>query len=459
MGRLFWKFFIFFFLAQLTTVIGLSFAIWLHNRHEVLQDNGVEMSPPARSLLAAASSTLQFGGVEGLKHLLQDWQRQPMPKVLAVRENGQELMLRPYTKASLDMANKLAQDAKFQAFAKNIKLSNGQSYLLFVQDNGRRDEFGHHHGQLPEHMLKNGISSPRPPPRFPLMPLFGGSLVSLIFAAILAAYFSKPISSLRAAFKQASNGKLDVRVAHAMGKRRDELSDLGHDFDAMASRLESLLQAQTRLLHHVSHEMRSPLARMQMALGLMKQDPTSDFLDRIELEANRIDGLVGELLELSKLESGVIQIKKEQLELSPLLNSIIVDAQFEAKSKRINLHLMVDQDYVLEGQPDLLYRAIENVVRNAIKYGPESSEISIATTHSALEKNLCITVTDQGIGVKETELEDIFKPFIRGISGSQTIGNGLGLAITKQVIEAHGGSVAAKNLKPTGFSIQIMLPY
>jgi two-component system OmpR family sensor kinase len=458
MGRLFWKFFIFFFLAQLTTVIGLSIAIWLHNRHEFLQDAGVEMSPPAHALLAAASSTLKFGGIDGLKDLLKDWQQQPMPQVLAVRENGQELMLRSYTKASFDMANKLAHDAKLQLYAKSIKLSNGQSFLLFVQDNGHRAEFGHSHG-LTEHTQKNGRSSIRPLPRFPLLPLFGGSLVSLIFAAILAAYFSKPIGSLRAAFKLASNGKLDVRVAHAMGKRRDELSDLGHDFDAMASRLQSLLQAQTRLLHHVSHEMRSPLARMQMALGLMKQDPSADFLDRIELEANRIDGLVGELLELSKLESGIIQIKKEQLELGSLLNHIIVDAQFEAKSKRINLHLAVDKDYVLQGQSDLLYRAIENVVRNAIKYGPEASEISISTTHSDLEGNLSITVTDQGIGVKDTELEDIFKPFIRGISGSQTIGNGLGLAISKQVIEAHGGSISAKNLKPEGFSIEIVLPF
>lgn len=417
------------------------------------------MSPPARSLLAAASSTLQFGGVEGLKHLLQEWQHQRVPQVLAIRESGQELMQRPYTKASFEMANKLAHDEKFQSFAKNIILSDGQSFLLFVQDNGLRDEFDHSHGQPPDHMQQNHMSSPRPPPGFPLVPLFGGSLVSLIFAALLAAYFSKPITSLRAAFKQASNGKLDVRVAHAMGKRRDELSDLGHDFDAMASRLESLLQAQTRLLHHVSHEMRSPLARMQMALGLMKQDPSSDFLDRIELEANRIDGLVGELLELSKLESGVIQIKKEPLELSTLLNSIIVDAQFEAKSKQINLHLAIDKDYVLDGQPDLLYRAIENVVRNAIKYGPEASEINISTTHSDIDKNLYITVTDQGLGVKETELEDIFKPFIRGISGSQTIGNGLGLAITKQIIEAHGGSVSAKNLNSKGFSVEIVLPY
>ncbi|OIQ85210.1 sensor protein CpxA [mine drainage metagenome] len=296
--------------------------------------------------------------------------------------------------------------------------------------------------------------------RFPLIPILGGSLVSFIFAALLAWYFSKPINSLRAAFDQASKGKLDVRVAHKMGGRRDELSDLGHDFDAMAARLGSLLQGQTKLLHHVSHELRSPLARIQMALGLVRQNPIKIevFLERIELEANRMDKLVGELLELSRLESGVVKIKKENLELNQLLTNIVEDAQFEAMAKQITLHLTLDENYTLKGQPDLLYRAIENVVRNAIKYGPNDSEITIVCNHQADNKYLHIRVTDQGTGVSEDELEDIFKPFVRGISGSQTTGHGVGLAITKQVVDVHGGWVFAKNLSPSGFCVEMVLP-
>jgi len=245
-----------------------------------------------------------------------------------------------------------------------------------------------------------------------------------------------------------------------MGGRRDELTDLGHDFDAMASRLGSLLQGQTKLLHHVSHELRSPLTRIQMALGLVRQNPVKidTFLDRIELEANRMDRLVGELLELSRLESGVVQIKKETLDLSQLLNSIVEDAQFEATAKQIKLHLTLDENCTLQGQPDLLYRAIENVVRNAIKYGPDDGEVSISCTHQTHDPYLHIRVTDQGAGVSASELEDIFKPFVRGISGSQTSGHGVGLAITKQVVEAHGGSVSAQNLSPYGFYVEMTLP-
>lgn len=443
--------------AQLTAVIGVSVAIWLQHRHEAQQSTGVETSPSARSLVEAAASTLQFGGVDGLKNLLRNWQKRPVLQLLAIDSNGKELLNRSYKKTSFDVATALAEDDMHQRHAKQIKLSNGQSFLLFVPDDSRNYSLAPRPAEI---KLYKGASR-KASGRFPLMPVLGGIVVSLIFAALLAWYFSKPINILRTAFEQASHGKLDVRVANAMGGRRDELSDLGHDFDAMASRLESLLQSQTKLLHHISHELRSPLARIQMALGLVRQSPQkiAEFLDRITLEANRMDGLVGELLTLSRLESGAVQIKKETLALNQLMHSIIEDAQFEAASKNMKLCMPLDEDYTLHGQPDLLYRAIENVVRNAIKYGPSDSEIHIACSKSTEDQQLHITVTDQGLGVDALELEDIFKPFVRGSSGSQTVGHGVGLAITKQVIEAHGGHVLAKNIIPQGFSVEIRLPY
>ncbi|WP_235189750.1 HAMP domain-containing sensor histidine kinase [Methylotenera sp. L2L1] len=443
--------------AQLTAVIGVSVAIWLQHRHEDLQNTGVETSPSARSLVEAAASTLQFGGIDGLKNLLQNWQKRPVLQLLAIDNNGKELLNRSYKKTSFDVAMALAEDDMHQRHAKQIKLSNGQSFLLFVPDDSRSYSLAPRPAEI---KLYKGASR-KASGRFPLMPVLGGIVVSLIFAALLAWYFSKPINILRTAFEQASHGKLDVRVANAMGGRRDELSDLGHDFDAMASRLESLLQSQTKLLHHISHELRSPLARIQMALGLVRQSPQkiAEFLDRITLEANRMDGLVGELLTLSRLESGAVQIKKETLALNQLMHSIIEDAQFEAASKNMKLCMSLDNDYTLHGQPDLLYRAIENVVRNAIKYGPNDSEINIACSKSIENQQIYIAVTDQGDGVDTLELEDIFKPFIRGNSGSQTVGHGVGLAITKQVIEAHGGHALAKNTIPQGFCVEISLPY
>lgn len=453
MSRLFWKFFLFLLVAQLTAVIGVSVAIWLQHRHETMQNMGVETSPSARSLVDAAASTLEFGGVEALQNLLQNWQKRPVPKLLAIDANGIDLLQRNYSKTSYDTALSLTQDDS--RHVKQIKLGNGHSYLLFVPDEGHQSRKVKNSSEI--RLYKGGA---RKPGRFPLMPLMGGVVVSFIFAALLAWYFSKPINTLRSAFEQAAEGKLNVRVAHAMGGRRDELSDLGQDFDAMASRLESLLQSQAKLLHHTSHELRSPLARIQMAIGLVKQSPqkVSDFIDRITLEANRMDGLVGELLTLSRLESGAVQIKKETIELNQLMHSIIEDAQFEATSKNIKLCISIDKDYRLQGQPDLLYRAFENVIRNAIKYGPDHSEIWIACHMNIPEQTMIITVTDQGKGVEALELEDIFKPFVRGASGSQTVGHGVGLAITKQVIEAHNGQVIAKNILPEGFCVEISLP-
>lgn len=477
MNRLFWKFFMFLLVAQLTAVTGVSVAIWLQHRHEAVQSTGVEISPPARSLVEAAASTLQFGGVEALKHLLQNWQQRPMPPVLAIDNQGKELLQRSYSKASFDTATALARDEQRQRHVKLIALNNGQSFLLFVPDSGRnlapslahtpseRDKGqphvnGNAHTPPPDSAAQYRGAPHKPHARFPTMPLLGGVVVSFLFAALLAWYFSKPINILRNAFEQASHGKLDTRIANAMGGRRDELSDLGHDFDAMAARLESLLQSQTKLLHHVSHELRSPLARMQMALGLVKQTPhkTTEFIDRITLEANRMDGLIGELLTLSRLESGTVQIKKETLALNQLLYSIVEDAQFEAASKDIKLDMALTHEYSLQGQADLLYRAIENVVRNAIKYGPDHSTITMNCYQDKTDGHLHITVTDQGAGVDALELEDIFKPFVRGVSGSQTVGHGVGLAITKQVIEAHGGNVRADNLSPNGFKVEITLP-
>lgn len=458
MSRLFWKFFLFLFLAQLTTVIGVSIAIWTEHRHEALLSNGLETSPPAQSNIEAAASTLQYGGIVSLKALLQDWRTRRIPQVFVVDEHGQELMQRSYSKASFDSARKLANSTKPEPYTRYIKLSDGHTFLLFVPDkiNNPMNE------APPEDGVHDSNSHPGhgPPPGFPLIPLLGGSIVCFIFASLLAWYFSKPINNLRSAFQQASSGKLDVRVAYMMSGRRDELSDLGRDFDAMATRLGSLIQSQTKLLHHVSHELRSPLARMQMALGLVRQNPDKvhEFIDRVELETNRIDNLVGELLELSRLDSGVTQVQKKKFDLNQLIYSITEDAQFEATEKNIKLHLKLEQSCEYEGQPDLIYRAIENVVRNAIKFGPDGGEVNITCTYQNTDKCLHIVVCDNGTGLDELELEDIFKPFVRGLSGSQTEGHGVGLAITKQVLEAHGGKVFARNLKPKGFCVEMVLP-
>jgi two-component system OmpR family sensor kinase len=462
MGKLYQKFFLFFFLAQLTTTLGVGITIWWqHSQRNAMVNsaNTVEQGPPARSQVETAAYVLRYGGPKAVADLFNDWgteHHMPPRLVYVVNQKGVDVFNRPVAKSLIENAYQVVAKQPDDKSVSLVTLANKQSYLIFVPSHqspfDAPPDFHHdREGPPPDN---------HPQHLFPYIPLLAGVLVSLLFAAVLAWYFSKPIKTLRAAFDEAANGRLDVRIGDAMSDRSDELSDLGRDFDLMATRIGSLLKGQTTLLHHVSHELRSPLARIQMALGLASQNPEkiSTTLARVELEATRMDKMLGELLELSRLESGVVQIQKEPVIVKPLLDSIVLDAQLEADLRNIKLKLICEQEATINGQADLLYTAIENLVRNAIKYGPESSEVTISCRQCPESKQVLLSVTDQGQGVSESELQDIFKPFVRGTDTTQTIGHGVGLAITKQVVEAHGGNILARNLSPVGFSVDVTLP-
>lgn len=461
MGRLFWKFFLFFFIAQLTTALAVGIFIQFKANDRANQAR-VDLSPISQSLVEAAQSTLQFGGLTGLKQLLQRWEAQELKhRVFVVDSHHQDLLNRAVAPALIEKAAQSADKRVHESVA-NVEI-NGEAYLIFVASTIGRANRIERHLSLDEKKLL----PPRPPrfnplirtiATFPVKALVIAAIASALFAAILAWYFSKPISRLRIAFKRAAEGDLQFSVASQMNARNDELSDLGLHFDEMTKRLSALMQGQSRLLHHVSHELRSPLARMQMALGLASQTPekAESALNRIALEAERMDKLIGELLELSRFESGMVALNKERFSFNALLDSIVEDANFEAADKNIQILCEIEASITVEGQLDLLNRAVENVVRNAIKYAPNDSVITIKTLIS--DQQLQLSITDQGAGVLTSELADIFKPFVRGNSGSQVVGHGVGLAITKQVVEAHGGQVVAQNLKPNGFMVTITLP-
>lgn len=475
MGRLYWKFFIFFFLAQLTAVTAV--AIWVANQNQDKLNSQIETSPPARSLVDAAAATLQYGGVEGLHALITRWSRQPVPQVFAVSEDNHDLLGRQLPVDVISNARTLFERQATEApaagkhghFAPRMALqkvtaNDHHEYLLFVP--AARHVSGAAHPK--PHTGQFGFHGRPGRHIYPVMPLLAGALASFIFAAILAWYFSKPIQQLRNAFASAAGGNLDVRVGKSMGSRRDELADLGNAFDLMATRLGALLQSQTRLLHQVSHELRSPLARLQIAVGLARQQPDKleVSLARIERESERMDDLVGELLALSRLESGMMNIEKEPVNLNELLLTVAEDARFEGETRKIIIDYNQEREHaaeplMLSAQPDLLHRAIDNVVRNAVKYTPEQSHVSIRTVCS--DADVTIVVSDQGDGVLQDELEMIFQPFFRGTNTSHADGHGVGLAIAKQIIEAHGGTIAARNVTArntpaSGLSVSIRLP-
>ena len=299
---------------------------------------------------------------------------------------------------------------------------------------------------------------------FPLIPLVVGVFVSFIFAALLASYFSKPIRLLRQAFERAASGDLQVCVGSTMQGRRDELTDLGNAFDVMVSRISQVLQSQTTLLHQVSHELRSPLSRLQMAIGLLKLQPDKleVSLDRIERESVRMDSLVGELLTLSRLESGVMTLQKEPIDLYEMLLELLTDARFEGKAKHINIQFMLETKLpiLVLGQQDLLYCAIENVLRNAIKYSPQGSVVSAKLSKDVTSNQAFVQIRDHGAGVSDADLMRIFTPFYRAESDSNPAnqGYGLGLAIAKQIVESHGGQIEAKKPSDGGFMLEMRLP-
>ncbi len=390
MGRLFWKFFAVFMLAQVLTVAGVSTAIWLRHRDS---------------------------------------------------SERQELAHGPRPALPPDVATG------------TVPLPDGEP------------------GTAPPPDRRPGSPGPPPPgkgggpmrPVFPIEPLFGGLAAALAFAALLAWYVSKPIRSLRQAFDAAAKGQLDARVGERMGRRRDELADLGRAFDRTAARLKSLVDGQRRLLHDVSHELRSPLARLQAAVGLARQQPENleASMDRIEREAARMDKLVDELLTLSRIETGMSAQKDDAIELAELVNEVVEDAVFEQNAGTAPIafesEVVLPAGIGIKGNAEMLHRAVENVVRNAARHTRPGGRVLISARYEAARGEIELAIADEGPGVPEAELDSIFVPFFRGASASGTSGHGLGLAIARRVIEAHGGSISAANRPVGGLVVTIRL--
>jgi two-component system, OmpR family, sensor histidine kinase CpxA len=309
-----------------------------------------------------------------------------------------------------------------------------------------------------------------------LMILFGSQVRSfvlclatvLLTAGIvcywLARYLAAPVVRLRAATHKLAAGDLRARVG-VVGYRKDELVELGKDFDQMAEQIESAVTAQKRLLVDISHELRTPLARLTVAVGIMRQQlgaavPTE--LDRIEKEADRINALISQLLVLTRIESGAQDFEEREVDLYSLVREIASDADFEAKNSNRSVSLVRYEPCSTIGVPALLRSAIENVVRNAIRHTAEGTQVELSLhyqTDGVLPKAV-IRVRDHGPGVPESALREIFQPFYR-VSDARdraTGGMGLGLSITERVVGHHGGTVRASNIPGDGLLVEIRLP-
>lgn len=290
-------------------------------------------------------------------------------------------------------------------------------------------------------------------------------LTAAVFCFWLARHITRPIEKIRFAAREIANEHLDARVDKSVINRSDELAELGRDFDRMAERIDALVSAQRRLLADVSHELRSPLTRLNLALGLARQranSATLEHLDRIELETDRLNKLIGQLLSWAKIESGVDLPKKKVFDLCAIVQEVACDGDYEARSRNGSVKFEPRLECQVEGEPEMIRGAVENVVRNAIRHTAEGTNVEIALEYrNGMTTPLAvIRVRDHGTGVPENELPNLFIPFHRVMNGVRKYpdGTGLGLAIAERAFRFHGGNVTAANAADGGLIVTLELP-
>ena len=308
---------------------------------------------------------------------------------------------------------------------------------------------------------------PRPPFQPFLQTLAIRLLIVLVLGGIfcywLARYVTTPLFKLRTTTNQLAEGDFSARVGTNLAKRRDEVGQLGRDFNTMAERLESMVKAQQRLLGDISHELRSPLARLGVALGLARKRSGSEAtgaLDRIERESDNLNEMISQLLTLTRLESGTDGRKRSPVDLDALVREVSEDADFEARSLNRSVQVVASDKCSINGVEDLLRSAVENVVRNAVRFTPEGTavEVALRKQNGSSDNFAVISVRDRGNGVPAESLEKIFRPFYRTEDARDRQsggGTGLGLAITERAVRMHGGTVQAANAPEGGLAVEM----
>jgi two-component system sensor histidine kinase CpxA len=284
------------------------------------------------------------------------------------------------------------------------------------------------------------------------------SVAGAIFCYFISRYLTRPLNKLGEAAANIAEGRLDTRVDPSLINRRDEIADLARNFDRMAERIEALITGQRRLLGDVSHELRSPLSRLIVALGLVKQGPaeeTAENLERIGVEARRLDTLIGQLLALTRIDSGVDRGSPEPFDLTNLVQEVASDGAFEARARNRAVVITQADACTVKGFEELLRGAVENVVRNAIRHTAEGTAVEISLQAVGSKAHIC--VRDHGPGVPESMLSEIFLPF-RRVAESNSGGAGLGLAIAERAVTVHRGTLYARNAVPCGLLVEMELP-
>ncbi|MFK3818269.1 ATP-binding protein [Pseudomonas sp. NPDC089407] len=412
--RLFWKLFLAFWLANTLTFLVGAGAFMLND----LRGD----TPGLRSLLATELQMLERHGERAGRQLLDVSPQSPDVQVGLYDDQGRLL------------AGRTVHTARFE---QALIDRDGRPLVLRAS-------------------VATGVGmAPRPRN---LGPFLTGALMSAVFALLCSLYLTRPLTWLREAMGQVAQGRFDVRVRPRLGKRRDEIVELAEDCDRMAGQLKALVQAQQNLLHDISHELRSPLTRMHAAIGLMRQQPDRpDMLERVERESRRMDDLIEQLLTLARAQSRQGNSDFASVDVVELLAQIVEDARFEASMKQCQVSLLAQGAFLMHGHEELLYRAFENIIRNAVRYTAPGTAVLVEAAPAPGGQWLQVCVSDHGPGVDPARLQRIFEPFDRG-TDSNGDGFGLGLAIAQRAIALHGGSITALAATTGGLRVRIELP-
>jgi signal transduction histidine kinase len=461
MHSLYWRIFLAFWVALALILVGtvtVAVSATAHRTDRPWVQRG--------QLYAQAARAFESGGPEALQSWLESLPAEPFSRTFVVAPDGLELLGRPLPPSLAGGAAGSSGGAVAGASSTRSRASAGAiapigGALVLVAPSGNT-----------YHVVIGPVrDSPRlfgelELPGVPLSILVIALGVSAAVCFFLARYLALPVDRLRLATRRMAAGDLNVRVLPALRHRQDDLGLLAADLDAMAQRLRQLLEAKQQLLRDVSHELRSPLARLQLALSLARRDDSGAerHLVRIACEADRLEQLIARTLKLVRLERPVHALEQVQLDVGELLRNIASDVAIEADAQGCLVRVEASGLLPVSGDPELLRSAFENIIRNAVRYTPAGALVVIQARRSSAgeaAEGVQITVRDHGPGVPDKELGSIFEPFYRVDTAREhrsAGGEGLGLAIAERAIALHGGSISAQNASDGGLVVLVNLP-
>ncbi len=451
MTSLYWRIFLSFWLALALILVGTVLVVVNGEQQRRFHQPWVHRS----ELYAQVTQAFESGGANGLDVWLRRiHQADPSAPIYVTDHSGKELLGRQIPDYLRESPSQLAAASR-NPLQPTIRSVGGP--LVLVGPDGRN-----YHVMIGP--LRSGphLFGELEMPTVSSATLVIALVVSAAVCFFLARYLVSPVDQLRRATRQIASGDLDVRVSPKLKGRHDELGLLASDLDMMSERVRNLLESKQQLLRDVSHELRSPLARLQLALSLARRQEDSGVerhLARIACEADRLEELIGRTLKLARLERPSLGLDHTPLDIAEVLANIVADVGIEADARGCSVALELERPLRMNGDPELLRSALENVIRNAVRYGPAGSRVDIEAKHKTPQR-IEVVVRDSGPGVPERDLQLIFEPFYRVDAARNRAvgGDGLGLAIAARAVAIHGGTIQARNLSTGGLAVYLDLP-